>query len=44
MKLGPFFFMLLRLFIQIISKMVEAGDDADDKADLKKNGFGSEGH
>lgn len=41
MKLGPFFFMLLRLFVQLIQKMVEDGDDAEDKKDLQKNGFGT---
>lgn len=41
MKLGPFFFMLLRLFVQMITKVVEAGDDDEDKKDLQKNGFGT---
>ena len=41
MKFGPFFFMLLRLFVSVLQKMVETGDDNDDKKDLEKNGFGT---
>lgn len=41
MKFGPFFFMLLRLFVTFMSKVVENYGDDDDKKDLEANGFGS---
>lgn len=41
MKFGNFFFLLLRLFVSMVQKVVEEGDDANDKKDLEKNGFGT---
>ena len=41
MKFGPFFFMLLRVFVNFVQKVIEQYGDDDDKKDLEKNGFGS---
>lgn len=41
MKFGTLFFLLLRLFVSMLQKVVEGGEDIEDKKDLEKNGFGT---